>query len=1639
MTMDQSSFAASAPRRAGGRATEAGMAFQAAVATWFAVHILVRMPVGGCFGINNRALPATIRLETGEGLDDIEVAQSDGGVLQIQCKTKATLGTGSGAPLTKTVSQLVTWVAEAKAGDGLPDLTRNVAMLAVRFDSPRTLDDLESGCRAFDLGGEWADTCSQRTQAERGALSALEKIATSAWSEQCGRSPDGVDLADLARLFRISRFSMDEGANDWREASRLLGRHLFGDEAAGDAPLRDLVGIMRDLIGSGAPADRSGLLRSLRRLGHNDVGSPCFETDLAALQAVTDRELERLAVHGLLPLCEGIPITRQSDGPLLAAMRSGSLLVVGDPGAGKTGALVRAAAALVDAGETVVFLSVDRFPGVAIAADLVSELGLTHPLVDTLAAMPGAGRKILIIDALDAARGGSSEAVFAALIENVRERLADEWIVVASIRTFDLKNGCRFRSAFAGTPAEDDYVEPGLTAVRHFLVPRLSDADLAMAGAASPELGILLDLAPPHLVELLRNIFNLSLASQLLADGTEPAAFSAMRTQSGLVDAYEDARLDTTALQVAAGATAAAMVDRRRYAVRKVVVGDAALDEVIQTGVLAESGDLVSFAHHVLFDHVAGRFYLECDDPDNLLSQLAGDTTIALLLTPALRFAVERLWRFDCAGRERSWKLVTGIFSEGSVDPVLGNAALRVVVENIEDEGDLAGLTARVADSPSDPALARLFGGLARFAAMDIETRHPMGSSCAIAWARFAEVLVATGELMSLDAARVLLRALFGHEVLADVKVLDVSGRAARALLESAWAASPRVAPISYEAIRFVGKSFSSDPSASRALLDRILREPHFSQYADQEATWLAEQILPITRVDPEFTVEIYVALYGQTIADETTSWLGGQPSRIMPLSSNRRQDYEHCRWRLGRAMGEVLAISPEHGTRALIDALIGVFMTRGYGGDHEPDYIDLGTTRIELRGSPIEFNAWDEEEEDGGVRDDDLLREYVRFLRNCDAAAFKASVAAASREYATAAVWARIFGVGSERVAEVSDLLWPLIERPDFLENSVTLRDAIRFVAAGWPLQTREARIRFETMARDETRFTDEDDLRRWQRILGRILALVPEDALELETMRELRGALEAESLLSRNEPIYGFTSTWGDRGDFEREQLRRSGVDMDAGRNQEVLDASDALHAHVERCSSAPDLAGLWEKAEDLLALIEANPGLHDQLDRSAWGHVANAVERVASSSNYVPGAHSLPDLATMFSVLEHLSSSCYPEFSEPLGSISWGNWDVRVYGAKAWVSLAPRFALEHPEIVDHLEAVLDDPVPAVRLQAARNLQVICEAASERMWSMGERIATRETEPEIVAFYLSNSMLYFSHAEPERCEAVLTIVKERLGGFATDDEQRNLLQEALGVWTARLFVAQGRVLPRTWLEEWVADPDRYGNLLDSFTSALRGALFNRYRLDAETEECVICDRAQEGLALILTRAIGISVEAFGVLTSEADETQKSAARQRYRSAEKAVHHAMNQLYFGSGQHSSNSGGEPGLTDAASMARFLDDYADILALFASTREPATLHELIELYEFLIPGDPVTVFETIHAILLGRGEETGYQHESLGRNAVVRIVQRYLADHRAIFEDANRRAQLVAILRLFSEVGWPDALKLLYDLPDLLR
>lgn len=85
--------------------------------------------------------------------------------------------------------------------------------------------------------------------------------------------------------------------------------------------------------------------------------------------------------------------------------------------------------------------------------------------------------------------------------------------------------------------------------------------------------------------------------------------------------------------------------------------------------------------------------------------------------------------------------------------------------------------------------------------------------------------------------------------------------------------------------------------------------------------------------------------------------------------------------------------------------------------------------------------------------------------------------------------------------------------------------------------------------------------------------------------------------------------------------------------------------------------------------------------------------------------------------------------------------------------------------------------------------------------MWGIGERIAVSEMDEQVLTSYLAHALRRFSHAEPERCERILTLAKDRLGEFSDKDGSRGRLRECLGGWRAQLHAGQGRPLARTWL----------------------------------------------------------------------------------------------------------------------------------------------------------------------------------------------------------------------------------------------
>jgi hypothetical protein len=1642
---------AASPSRAGGRATEAGMAFQAGVGAWFAAHLVSEMPVGPRLGLDGDTVPTELQFETGNYVDDIALRLSDGRAVFIQCKTRPSLSAVADSPMASTIGQLVALFVSLKSGASSINPDQSAVILAVASDASGSLDNLEAACRFFDLGGRWADGKSRMNRSQARALDLFEGCVRASWNDGPTGPPTEEDLVALARLFHIVRFEVDRGGRDWREAASVVGSRLFGKEEAGEAPLSALSNAVRGLMRNGATANREGLINAIRAENLDDTQSPRFDRDIARLRALSRDEVDRLARHRCLPISGGIPIPRECMTSLRGAAESGSLLVVGEPGSGKTGVLVDLAGAKLESGAPVVFLSVDRLAGVTTTKQLQDELQLEYPLLDVLAGWPGRSGGFFFIDALDASRGGPSEPVFGSLLEDAVARLGERWSIIASIRTFDLQNGRRFRTIMAGTPPSPTFSEPGLEQVRHFRVPRLSEGEVRALAQVHPELGRLAETAPPSVRELLRNVFNLSLAAHLVAQGVPADSIRTVTTQSDLIDRYEDERLPTSRLQAAVAKTVQIMVERRRLAIPKITITHDALDDALNTGVLAAAGDRIAFAHHVLFDHAAGRFYLEWDDAERLKAQVTGDPAIGLLLGPGLRFAMERIWRDDGQGRPTTWHLIAAINSVQNLDPVVTSVALRTAAERVTQPEDVEALCDLLRARERIGTLGATLSRLARFVSVSIAEAGSIGALAATSWAIVAQVAVATCERSFVDGARFLLWTLFERGDFTAPTFATTFGKASRALLAFAWDADPPMPILATNAIRFVAKTFGTDPTASRVFLQRILEEPRFSDHAHDEAPWLAEGVPAIVPFDPEFATRIYAVLFGRPVPKEGETWMGGQPSRILALTSNRRQDYEHARWYLRKALPSFLGTAPGFGTRAVSAAAIGMAFERSSSDrSRETHRIQAGPHTLTIVEDDLSLQEWRGRGSGTADPEDDILVAFAKFLGDCAPSDFRTAVETATAEESATSVWARLLGIGADRPGIADEILWSVASTMAIIETRGICRDAITYLAATYPNQSPSERTVFERdlVARAEAK--EQEESRRWRFLAARFLSLVPETALATEELRTLRATLDAEKRLVGNPPFLSIDTTWDGADDITDELLRESGVNLDEGPDQQVRGATRALDDLLRERKEAPRellVARLWTAASRVTETIDqhVSPAPHPETLRASWGSVSNAIESITKADDFTPGQNGHPSLDTLLHILDRMAISPYPELREASdsGLMTWGNWDVRVYVASSLMALARRFANRDPTILDRLTRMLKDPVPAVRLQIAQSLNTLWDIARPAMWRMVDAVAREETNLGVLGFYIGGPLIRIAGAEPERCEILVGGILAQLPRTDGENEsqKRNTLEEAVGHLAAQLWVGRGRNAARAWISMWTADLPSGQPYLSHLLSALRGALFERFAPTASAERAAIQDRARSVLHDVVVAAAEALVKATPPLTEkETPDAERKKAERLYKAGDRLLDHACNQLYFGSGAFRSREDEErPGLNTPETMRVFLNEYEATLDLIGRAGTARTIHHLIELYEYLVAAAPEKVFDRVADLLVGPAAREGYHFESLGSDVLVRLVRRYLADHRGVFDDQDRRTRLVRVLELFSSAGWPEALKLLYELPDLLR
>jgi hypothetical protein len=688
---------------------QGGARYQNNAAAWFAVQMLAETDLLWDLPVGTTA--ERISCETTNAVDDIFVATSGSGRIYAQAKKRLQWNAELRSALNQCVEQYLKVTAS-----GMPlDPAKDRLLLVGGINSAESVRIHLSNClerlhEASALTGEVVLNAP-----ERKILANLKKSMETIWRAHKHSRLTDSEFRKVCSLLYVQVLDVDGNGEQARGAKSDLRRDVVQRSAQSSRAWNEIVDECHGLAVLRSGTDREALRRKLESKQIILQGRPGYRADAAALVDLTLRTTQRLAKYSEIRCAaEQVRIERACLQPLLREAAGGNVLVIGDPGAGKSGVLHAFVVELLAKRADVVLMAADDISAASLGA-LRTELGLEHDVVEVLEARSGADPAYLIIDALDAAQTSPARGLLQRLIEGVTA-LRGRWRVVVTIRKWDLRHNLDLHGMFRASSPCSVFCDPEFSSLRHLNVPLLDDQELDQVRSLSTPLRRLIDGRTAALDKLLRLPFNLRLLAELVDSGLSVAQLTPIRTQIELLERYWQARVLSPDRAVGAAETLLRNIvrqmaqSRSRECSRRQITDIAAgpiLIQLFKDNVLVEvtaaspgrgSSSSLAFSHNLIHDYATARLLLRGTSAE-LCGELEVDPDVVLSIWVSLEMHFQYLWWHN---RTAFWDAVL-VLEASSKAPLLGKlAGPAVAADSIEIEADFEPLVEKLSSSDAD-------------------------------------------------------------------------------------------------------------------------------------------------------------------------------------------------------------------------------------------------------------------------------------------------------------------------------------------------------------------------------------------------------------------------------------------------------------------------------------------------------------------------------------------------------------------------------------------------------------------------------------------------------------------------------------------------------------------------------------------------------------------------------------------------------------------------------------------------------------------------------------------------------------------------------------------------------------------------
>lgn len=750
-------------------------------------------------------------------------------------------------------------------------------------------------------------------------------------------------------------------------------------------------------------------------------------------------------------------------------------------------------------------------------AEINENLGFADGWLDKLALIKSEDKDfkaLLIFDGLDTAKNERLKEKVFKYIRASTKKLGSTWNILAGCRTYDAVKSISLQLLFPSGALHADMV-----GCRHIEIPIFSESEVKEILALHPKMGNKVKDCTDSLLELLKVPYFMGLLEEIVNHKTDQSLnLSAITTESQLLNFYwkikveQDRKLDMLAHKITSAFAGLSSLSLQTYDI--IAAEDAGdFEELLMQGIITEHGlhrKSISFAHNILLEYAVSH-YLLFEKCDKQIDFISCNQKLPFLFRQSFVYFYNDLWHYK---RTLFWehyfeiKLVNEplfrLFHQTIIDYVLIETYTELEeltpLSDELDTVDYAEAVRRILESSSFITKGALRVKDVVFAARLCENLH-----IEFIWELGRHLETAIGLYSNHADPDIMLRLSEASRKYMDYVLKERLVYNQKNYIDS---------NAGYRGIKNLCSTFSFDPLTAEIILKAVLNLLEEDDFPIVFFSTLAGCIDDVFKSNPELGAYIYNKIYYHRETSKKPTSMG---SAVMPLRSNRQQDFVHNYYILEKKFKELLQINFVKACSLGADIVNRAATEESYRRDGNIFSFFVGKIPASII---LDYSYYEKNEKNGPFSHGKLIFEFLenqtensRILKNW--------IIEIITVLKAAYLWRRLLKFLKENTVSVQDIVFDILSNKIFFETDETFYEAVSLLENAWPLmnqvQQRKIEEKFFDLLHPEPLFHNELWL---ENRLRKILSVIPYSALQLEATKDFldkNEIIENKSLLSR------------------------------------------------------------------------------------------------------------------------------------------------------------------------------------------------------------------------------------------------------------------------------------------------------------------------------------------------------------------------------------------------------------------------------------------------------------------------------------------------------------------------------------------